>query len=74
MVQRATTSVLLAFLLVLSSVLAPPARAGQGQIAQGATMTVLKGEVALVHLDGTAEQPALGESVRQSSVVRRDTE
>ena len=56
--RLSASSILAAVLLALSSVLAPLPPIGYGQVADGATMTVLKGEVAVVHQDGSAVQPA----------------
>jgi hypothetical protein len=55
---HAAVSVLIALALAVPSVLALPARSSFGQTVHGATMTVLKGEVAVLHPDGSAAQPA----------------
>jgi hypothetical protein len=56
--RLAAFSFLLACCLALLTTLASPPHPLHGQVAEGATMTVLKGEVALVRPDGSGIQPA----------------
>jgi len=49
----------------------PAARIALAQVQEGATMTVLKGQVAVVHTDGTAVQPApSGTTVKSGDEIR----
>lgn len=45
-------------LLALLAALVLPALPGTAQVGQGATMTVLRGQVAVLRPDGSAVQPA----------------
>src|SRR5919206_3863701 len=47
-----------ALLAALVGFVLPPASPSSAQIDEGATMTVLRGQVAVVHPDGSAIQPA----------------
>ena len=49
-------TLLLGLLLALSSALLPSL--GSAPVAQGATLTVLRGQVAVIRPDGSAVQPA----------------
>jgi hypothetical protein len=49
---------LLLSLILSVSVLLPLPRSAFAQIEQGATMTILRGQVAIIRADGTALQPA----------------
>src|SRR5262245_35543663 len=64
----------LARLLIWLAVLATaglPVGPVEAQVEQGATLTVLRGQVAVVHPDGTAVQPAAsGTSVRVGDEIR----
>lgn len=57
MPRRAAIRVLFSLLLTLT-ILAPLPGAASAQIEQGATMTVLRGQVAVIRGDGSAQQPA----------------
>jgi hypothetical protein len=59
-----------AILLILGSVFSPT-RDLSAQIADGATMTVLRGQVALVRADGSATQPApSGSTIQAGDEIR----
>jgi hypothetical protein len=71
-VRGVRTSVVLGLLLVLTAAGPVPALA---QPQQGATMTVLRGQVAVLHGDGSAEQPApSGATVRAGDEIRTLTQ
>ncbi len=66
---RAAVRVLLCLSLCLVGVL-PPSSA-VAQVQQGATLTILRGQVAVIHPDGTAVQPARsGESINIGDEIR----
>jgi len=68
---------LVPFLIVLSLLLQPlvPAGVALSQVQEGATLTVLRGQVAVVHPDGSAVQPApSGTTVNTGDEIRTLTQ
>ncbi|MCC7371107.1 MAG: FecR domain-containing protein [Chloroflexi bacterium] len=55
---RKVRLLLAALLLLLAAMPAVPPPVASAQVRDGATMTVLRGQVAVIHADGTAVQPA----------------